>query len=72
MSCVYRKNVWFDLYHRSQTSAYSSKTKLEIKVHYTMLADAQHDGRPVECTWRLLMNAVDQMAKITNSKRETR
>ena len=37
-----------------------------------MLADAQHDGRPVECTWRPLMNAVDQMAKITNSKRETR
>jgi len=30
-----------------------------------MWADVQHDGRPSEGTWRPLLNAVDQMAKIT-------
>ena len=36
-----------------------------------MWADAQRDGRPAECTWRPLLNAVDQIAKITKPRRET-
>ena len=35
-----------------------------------MWADAQRDGRPAECTWRPLLNAVDQIAKITKPRRE--
>ena len=37
-----------------------------------MWADTQRDGRPPECTRRPLLNAVDQIAKITKSRRETR
>ena len=37
-----------------------------------MWADAQCDGRPAECTWHTLLNAVDQVAKITKPRRETR
>jgi len=36
-----------------------------------MWADAKPDGRPAKCTWRLLLNAVDQIAKITKPRRET-
>ena len=36
-----------------------------------MWADAQRDGRPAECTWCSLLNAVDQIAKITKPRLET-
>ena len=36
-----------------------------------MWADAQRDGRPAECTWIRLLNAVDQIAKIMKRRRET-
>jgi len=36
-----------------------------------MWADAHRDGRPAECAWRSLVNAVDQIAKITKPGRET-
>ena len=37
-----------------------------------MWADVQRDGRPAECTWRPQLNAVNQIAKITKPRRETR
>jgi len=41
---------------------------LKCYTHTRMWADAQRDGHPAECTWRLLLNVVDQIAKITNAK----
>jgi len=36
-----------------------------------MWVDSQRDGRPAECTWRSLLNTIDQIAKITKPRRET-
>jgi len=43
--------------------------KLIMNVILTRIwADAQPDGRPAECMWRPLLNAVDQMAKTTKPR----
>ena len=37
-----------------------------------MWADAQRDDHPAKCIWHPLLNAVDQIAKLTKPRRETR
>ena len=71
--------VWLSSIARC-TSANSLTCQSHVKhsiLHHTntqtrMWAYAQRDGRPGECMWCPVLNAVDQIAKITTPRYETR